>query len=110
MDHIDIPHIHQYIYTVSMPAPMVLLRSPTNFNTLPMTGINSSLYTIFNINTISEGVTPQLGHLRRAQWLRGRAPDSRLREPGFESCAVVLKPWASFFTLHCSSSLSCINE
>ena len=45
-----------------------------------------------------------------AQWLRGRAPDSRLREPGFESCAAVLKPWASFFTLHCSNSLSCINE
>ena len=46
----------------------------------------------------------------RAQWLRGRALDSRLREPGFESCAVVLKPWASFFTLHCSSLLNCINE
>ena len=30
--------------------------------------------------------------------------------PGFESCAAVLKPWARFFTLHCSSSLSCINE
>ena len=44
------------------------------------------------------------------QWLRGRASDSQLREPGFESCAAVLKPWASFFTLHCSSSLSCINE
>ena len=29
---------------------------------------------------------------------------------GFESCAAVLKPWASFFTLHCSSSLSCIHE
>ena len=29
---------------------------------------------------------------------------------GFESYAAVLKPWASFFTLHCSSSLSCINE
>ena len=38
------------------------------------------------------------------------ASDSRLREPGFESCAAVLKPWASVFTLHCSSSLSCINE
>ena len=24
--------------------------------------------------------------------------------------AAVLKPWASFFTLHWSSSLSCINE
>ena len=35
----------------------------------------------------------------RAQWLRGRASDSRLREPGFESCAAVLKAWASFFTL-----------
>ena len=44
------------------------------------------------------------------QWLRGRAPDSRLREPVFESCAAVLKPWASYFTLHCSSSLSCINR
>ena len=44
------------------------------------------------------------------QWLRGRASDSRLREPRFESCAAVLKPWASFFTLHCSSSLSCIYE
>ena len=46
----------------------------------------------------------------RAQWLRGRASDSRLREPRFKSCAAVLKPWASFFTLHCSSSLSCMNE
>ena len=25
-------------------------------------------------------------------------------------CAAVLKPWACFFTLHCSSSLSCINQ
>ena len=63
MDHIDIPHIHQYISTASMPALMVLLRSPTNVNTSPMTGINSSLYTIFNIDTISVGVTPPLGHL-----------------------------------------------
>ena len=47
---------------------------------------------------------------RRAQWLRGRALVSRLREPGFESCAAVLKPWISFFSLHCSSSLTCINE
>ena len=46
----------------------------------------------------------------RAQWLRVRASDSRLRGPGFESCAAVLKPWASFITIHCSSSLSCINE
>ena len=46
----------------------------------------------------------------RAQWLSGRASDFRLREPGFESSAVVLKRWASVFTLHYSSSLSCINE
>ena len=51
-----------------------------------------------------------LAALRRAAWLRGRASDSRLREPGFESCAAVLKPWASCFTLHCSSSLSGIDE
>ena len=48
--------------------------------------------------------------LRRVQWLRGRASDSQLREPGCESCAAVLKASASFFTLHCSSSLSCVNE
>ena len=46
----------------------------------------------------------------RAQWLGGRASDYRLREPGFESCAVVLKHWASVFTLHFSSSLSCTYE
>ena len=28
----------------------------------------------------------------------------------FKSCAVVLKTWAIFVTLYCSSSLSCINE
>ena len=33
-----------------------------------------------------------LSLIHRAQWLRGRALDSRLREPGFKSCAVVLKP------------------
>ena len=47
--------------------------------------------------------------ISRVQWLRGRASDSRLR-PGLESCAAVLKPWARFFNLHCSSSLSCIKE
>ena len=46
----------------------------------------------------------------KVQWLRGRASDSRLRGPRFESCAAVLKPWAIFFTLHSSSSRSCINE
>ena len=43
-----------------------------------------------------------------AQWLRGRASDSRLREPGFLCCGA--KTWASVFTLHCSSPFSCINE
>ena len=42
--------------------------------------------------------------------IQGRASDSRLRDPGFESCTAVLKLWASFFTLHCSTLLSCINE
>ena len=63
--------------------------------------------TVMNISLTS--TIPAL--VRSAQWLRDRASDSRLREPGFESCAAVLKPWASSFsTLHCSSSLSCINE
>ena len=35
---------------------------------------------------------------------------SRRPEPWFKSCAAMLKPWACFFILHCSSSLSCINE
>ena len=53
--------------------------------------------------------SPTLKMISKPQctWLRGRgrASHSRLRGPGFESCAAVLKPWASFFTLHC-----CINE
>ena len=32
----------------------------------------------------------------RAQWLMGKVSDSRLREPGFEPCAAVLKSWAGF--------------
>ena len=33
------------------------------------------------------------------------------KKPGSNpACAAVLKSWASFFTLHYSSSLSCINE
>ena len=35
--------------------------------------------------------------LYRVQWLRGRASDSRLREPGFESYAAVLKTLGKFF-------------
>ena len=52
----------------------------------------------------------QQHQLHWVQWLRGRAPDSRIREPGFESCVAMLKHWTSFFTLHCSGSLGCINE
>ena len=48
--------------------------------------------------------------LYRVQWLRGGASYSRLTGPGFESCAVVSKPWASFFNLHCFSSLRRVNE
>ena len=48
--------------------------------------------------------------LHRAQWLRGRASDSRLRGSRFKSGAAVLKPWASVSTLHCSSSIRCMNE
>ena len=44
----------------------------------------------------------------RMQWFRVRASNSRLREPSFKSSA--LKLWAILFTLHCSSSLSCMNE
>ena len=51
-----------------------------------------------------------MSYLCRAQWLRGRASDSRLREPGFESCAAVLKSWGSFLSLDCTSSLRCIKE
>ena len=57
-----------------------------------------------------QSMTGETTSYSRVQWLRGRVPDSRLWEPGFESCAAVLKPRASFFTLHCSSSLSNINE
>ena len=48
--------------------------------------------------------------LHRMQWLRGRASDYRLREPGFESCAAVLDLGQVFVILHCSSSHSCMNE
>ena len=38
-----------------------------------------------------------------------RASHPQLREPRFESCAIV-KVLAFIFTLHCSSSSSCMNE
>ena len=49
-------------------------------------------------------------YFNRAPWLGGRPSDSRVREPGFEFCAAVLKPLTSLFTLHCSIPLSCKNE
>ena len=48
--------------------------------------------------------------LYSVQWLKGKTLDSQLKGPRFKFCAAVLKPWARFFTLLCSSSLSCINE
>ena len=36
-------------------------------------------------------------------------PDTDCR-PGLESFAAMLKPLECLFTLHCSSSLSCVNE
>ena len=65
------------------------------------------------LNTVNKGARSTwknsyfVSCFSRSQWLRSRTSDFR---HGFESCAAVLKPWASFFTLHCSSSLSCINE
>ena len=47
----------------------------------------------------------------RAQWLRGRASDCRLQEPGFESCAAVLKPWATFVhSTYIAPVYRCTNE
>ena len=48
-----------------------------------------------------------------ALWRSGavaRASDSRLREFGFEACAAVSNIGQVLFTLHCSSSFSCMNE
>ena len=68
-------------------------------NTRPITGQNASKGLLqknpaISINT--EQPLIQVSVSLRAQWLRGTASDSRLREPGFKSCAAVLKPWASF--------------
>ena len=43
----------------------------------------------------------------RTQWLRGRASDIWLQGSG-SNPVLQMKPWASFFMLHCSSSLSCM--
>ena len=85
MDHIDIPHIHQYISTARMATPMVLLRRPTHSNTLPIIftlyltstpyrctwnhsatrspGITLPLGHLESPATRSPGITPPLGHL-----------------------------------------------
>ena len=77
---------------------------------IPTSCLHKPPYTSVKICSMVEPYQKLFPHFYRAQWLRGRASDSQLREPGFESCAAVLKPWGSFITLHCSSSLSCINE
>ena len=53
-----------------------------------------------------EVVTMALWKVVITQGLRGRASDSRLREPG--CCGV--KNRGQVFHSHCSSSLNCINE
>ena len=66
--------------------------------------------TAWEVEAVLRDITKTYG-FNRAHWLRGRTSDCRLREPGFESCVAMLKCLASFsFTLHCSSSLSSINE
>ena len=45
-----------------------------------------------------------------AQWLRGRALDSRLRGPGFKSCAAVWNLGQVLFTIYCSNSFNYIDE
>ena len=77
--------------------------------TLTHTHTHTHPHTLTHTHTHTHPHTHTHTTLCRAQWRRGRASDSRLRETGFESCVVVLKCWASFCILHCSSSLSCIN-
>ena len=47
-------------------------------------------------------------YICRALWLRGRVSVSLLR--GSELNPLMVKHWASYFNLHRSSSLSCVNE
>ena len=44
------------------------------------------------------------------QYVERNGSGVELRTLDYESCAAVLIPWASVFTIHCSSSLSYINE
>ena len=76
-----------------------------DYNVLHINAVHyTKLYTMLSYTTTT------VLYSTRVQWRRGRASDSRLRGPWFESCAAVLKMWTSFFTLHCTSSLSYINE
>ena len=38
--------------------------------------------------------------IEREEWHRCKASDFGVREPGFESCVALLKPWASFFSFY----------
>ena len=84
---------------------------------------SSNLTELFTVSEYARSIKPMWGpqlssigqllftdSFFRVQCLRGRASDSRLRGSGFETCTAMLKPWASFFNLHCSSSLHCIKE
>ena len=81
------------------------LRLPGEVTFMPLNrlDVRETEYPETNVRTLYQVC---LAH--RAQWLRGRASDSRLKGPGFESCSAVLKPLAIF--VYCSSSLGCINE
>ena len=47
---------------------------------------------------------------RNTQWLCGRAPYFRLKEPWFESCVAVWNFGQVVFTLDCYSSRNSMNE
>ena len=107
MDHIAIPHIHQYISTASMPAPMVLLRRPTHSNTLPMTGINSFLYTIFNFDTISVGGHPAT----RSPGIKFDRPPTHYFFPFLHMCVCrIAKPKLSILRHVSVDSCNCWSE
>ena len=59
--------------------------------------VNKHTMVIFNSFVLCYNlIVIRVGQLHncRTQWLRGRASDSRIREPGFESYVAVLQPWA----------------
>ena len=65
--------------------------------------------TIFRRLTLeTRGLKIDGEYISRAQWLRGIASDSRLREPGFESCAAVLKTLGKFVLLYIATVHSAV--